>query len=315
MASEMPGFHEVKRLYEDIQDMTSAQIAAAPLELITTAGLTNALNAGPHILSLSGHGSAGGCCKLGYGIADGAMNGYHTFIAYADSCLTNQFDGNSMSEHLLYNAGGGAVAYVGNSRFSWIGLGDDLQRRFFNEWATLGGDAHIGLLNDTRAEFLNSFYWADGRWALMSMHLMGDPEMPLWWRNPLKLRIPEFLVLPEKLRIIIDPPNPPDPLIDLPYSKNWGLTYVHLQQGTQEKIVLAGYNGLTELPLAGFRSGAATLTIARAGHQPVVQEIMIDKPGRKPGKRFLIGALILGGLVLAAAIDRVWRRNKGSLDR
>ena len=45
----------------------------------------------------------------------------------------------------------GAVAYVGNTRFSWISVGDDVQRRFFGEWATLGGDAHLGLLNDWSA--------------------------------------------------------------------------------------------------------------------------------------------------------------------
>jgi hypothetical protein len=182
--SEMPGIDTVKRLYEDIQDMTPGQVGAAPLELITTDHLRDALDAGPHIVSLSGHGNSDGCCKLSRALADGLTNGYDTFIAYADSCLTNQFDGDAMSEHLLKNASGGAVAYVGNSRFSWIGMGDDIQRRFFHEWSTLGGDAHAGLLNDTRASLINNFYWADARWGILSLHLMGDPEMPLWWREP-----------------------------------------------------------------------------------------------------------------------------------
>ena len=52
--------------------------------MISTDGLRNALNAGPHIVSLSGHGNSGGCCKLDPWMSDNLTNGYHTFIAYAD---------------------------------------------------------------------------------------------------------------------------------------------------------------------------------------------------------------------------------------
>jgi hypothetical protein len=270
------GFSSINRLYEDIQDMTPAQIAAGPVALITTDALRNDLNAGPHIVSLSGHGYWGGCCELGYDVADGVTNGYHTFIAYADSCLTNQFDGDSMSEHLLKNANGGAVAYVGNTRFSWIGDGDDIQRRFFHEWATLGGDAHIGLLFDTRAALVDSFDWADGRWSVLSLNLLGDPEMPLWWRSPMTFRIPEVYLI-DTLRIIPDPPELPDTRFTAPYLDNWGRTFVHLQQGEHEELTLASADGRAELPLTNFQSGAATLTVTRPGHLPIVTEVTLSK--------------------------------------
>jgi hypothetical protein len=279
LASQMPGFNSFRRLYEDIQDMTPAQVGAAPLELITTARLHDELDRGPHIVSLSGHGYWGGCCKLGYDVADTVTNGYHTFIAYADSCLTNQFEGDAMSEHLLRNPNGGAVAYVGNTRFSWIGNGDDIQRRFFQEWASLAGDAHLGLLFDTRALTFADMDWMYGRWATLALNLMGDPEMPLWWRDPFKIRIPD-LVLIDVFKLLIDEPDPPEPWFEEPYVRNWTQTFVHLQQGDVERQVLAD-NGRVEIPLTEFRAGPATVTISRPGHKPVVRNVTIQKASRR----------------------------------
>jgi len=273
LQTEMPGFYSIQRLYEDIQDMTPAQIAAAPVDLITTDRLRDDLNAGPHIVSLSGHGSSWGCCELSRDLAGVLTNGFHTFIAYADSCLTNQFDADSMSEHLVKNPNGGAVAYVGSTRFSWIGVGDDIQRRFFHEWASLAGDAHIGLLFDTRASQVDSFYWADGRWSVLSLNLMGDPEMPLWWREPLTFRIPELIPID---RFHIVPPEP-DPRFTLPYRDNWGRTFVTIRQGDREELLMADANGDVQLP-AGFAPGAATLTVTRNGSRPVTQEVTLQKP-------------------------------------
>jgi hypothetical protein len=304
------GFYKIKRLYEDLQDMTPTDVSATPLELITTVGLTNALNEGPHIVSLSGHGSGWGCCKLGQDVADSLTNGYYTFIAYADSCLTNQFDGDSMSEHLLKNTNGGAVAYIGSSRFSWISAGDDIQRRFFHEWSSLAGNAHIGLLFDTRAAFVNSFYWADGRWSILALNLMGDPEMPLWWREPFVFRIPEVYLF-DKLKIVVDPPEPPFNQFELPYVKNWGLTHVHLQQGRQEQTVLAEAGVNAEVSLKDFKSGPATLTVSRPGYQPVVQQVKITRrQTRIRNEPLLFAILALSALVIATAVTNVRRKRK-----
>jgi hypothetical protein len=305
LRSEMAGFYALERLYEDIEDMTPGQISAGSVELITGDSLRDALNAGPHIVSLSGHGTSDGCCKLSRDVADSLTNGYHTFIAYADSCLTNQLDADAVSEHLIANPNGGAVAYIGNTRFSWVREGDDYQRRFFNEWATLGGDAHLGLLNDTRAG-LHSSDNAYYRWTMLALNLTGDPEMPVWWREPLEFRIPEVYLF-DKLKLVLDPPVPPDPLIEQPYRKNWGLTYVHLRQGEREQLVLADPNGQVELPLADFQPGAATLTVTRPGHQPVVQQVKLAKSqeGGLNSNRLLVAILLLlGGLALAWAVLR-----------
>jgi hypothetical protein len=288
-------------LYEDIQDMSPAQLAGDPVALISSDGLRAALNAGPHIVSLSGHGSANGCCKLDTWLADSLTNRFHSFITYADSCLTNQFDADAMSEHLLRNAAGGGVAYIGNSRFSWISVGDDFQRRFFAEWASLGGNAHLGLLADTRASVMDGFWWADGRWAVLSLNLMGDPEMPLWWNEPFKFRTEEVVTL-DKFTLLIGP-NPPDPPFDIarPYRANWGRTNVHLQQGEVEQSMAFSGERL-EAALSGFSAGPATLTVTRAGHKPTVKRIIIGGGG-EPGliaSLLAVGALLLGLGWLAA---------------
>jgi hypothetical protein len=94
--------------------------------------LQAALNAAPHIVSLSGHGSGNGCCGGSVWMASGLTNGDQAFIGYADSCLTNQVDSDdAFSEALVCAPNGGAVAYVGNTRFSY-GVGDNFQRVLSN---------------------------------------------------------------------------------------------------------------------------------------------------------------------------------------
>ena len=287
LRTEMAGFDRLSRLYEDIEDMSPAAVGAAPLSLITTDRLRDALNAAPHIVSLSGHGNSNGCCKLSRAVASALTNGYRTFIAYADSCLTNQLDDDAMSERLIGNPDGGAVAYIGNTRFSWIGVGDDYQRRFFREWATLAGDAHLGLLCDTRATLMGGGWW--DRWAVLALNLTGDPEMPLWWRKPFTLCTP-IPVFVNKLLWVLEEPPPPEPVFTLPYVKNWNLTWVHVQQGRQQALAIAQADGRVEIPLDGFAPGHAVVTVSRAGHQPLVQNatISFDQTGdlgQPPGER------------------------------
>jgi hypothetical protein len=143
-------------------------------------------------------------------MANSLTNGRPGFIGYADSCLTGAVDSeDSFAEALLKNPDGGAVGYVGSTRFSWIGLGDDVQRAFFKR---LKQTRHLGLLNDCRMGVLDFNYWhAYARWVAMSLTLFGDPEMSVWrstprvigpsvsWKKP-DLRIPIEIELPRPPR-------------------------------------------------------------------------------------------------------------------
>ena len=171
------------RLYEDIDSLPVANRNAAPISRFTDAALTAALNEGQHFLSLSGHGSMDGCCGVDGGTAASATNGNKYFIAFADSCLTNDFEwGDSMSEKLINNPNGGAVAYLGHTRFSWIGLGDDYERAFFHE---LINTRHIGLMHNSRLNILmNHPQDHYHRWTVLALNLVGDPEMEVWRSKP-----------------------------------------------------------------------------------------------------------------------------------
>lgn len=184
ITTDFPGIDLVNRLYEDEVDLPAPDATSPPVKHLTGSRLRETLNHGQHIVSLSGHGNAGGCCTLDRAAALNLTNGYHTFIVYADSCLTNNFlEENSMSENLLRSRDGGAVAYIGSTRFSWIGKGDDYQREFFRRLKIV---RHLALLNDSRFSLPNSGL---DRWIKFSLNLLGDPEMPIWVGKPTAMKI------------------------------------------------------------------------------------------------------------------------------
>lgn len=185
VAAELPAINNLYRLYEDEIDLTPAQQAAAPYEHLTEARMLAKINEGPHFVSLSGHGWWGGCCGYSINVAENASTSFHSYIAYADSCSTNQFDvDDAVSERSLYNPNGGAIAYLGNTRFSWIGVGDNFQRAFFHRLTTT---RDLGLLADMRCALLNEgtgFWRRYNKWTIFALNLMGDPEMPVWVGPP-----------------------------------------------------------------------------------------------------------------------------------
>jgi hypothetical protein len=179
LATTVPGWWDVDRLYEDDIDLDPPDRAAAHLAHLTQPALETRLDAGPHIVSLSGHGNWPSCCGLDPGLNSRLTNAGTPFIGYADSCLTNEFDLTyAISQDLVTNVNGGAVAYIGNSRFSWIGVGDDFQRNCF---AGLPATTAIGLLNDRRCAGVHLLPGDEryNRWSIFSLNLMGDPEMRL----------------------------------------------------------------------------------------------------------------------------------------
>jgi hypothetical protein len=184
IAADFPGINVVKRLYQDEIDLPPADATTPPVAHLTQERVRDSLNNGPHFLSLSGHGSQNGCCYVDKDMARNATNAYHTFIAYANSCLTNDFEwADAMSEELIKNANGGAVAYVGYTRFGWLGLGDDYEREFFKRLKTT---RHLSLLNDSR---FNRPSGSVDNWTKFSLNILGDPEMPVWVGKPGKLNV------------------------------------------------------------------------------------------------------------------------------
>ena len=279
LAVEQPQWNRVSRLYEDLTDLTPAEVAAAPVDYLTTARVEGALNAAPHIVSLSGHGSGNGCCGASTSMARGLTNGLPGFIAYADSCLTNQIDReDAFSEELLQNPDGGAVAYVGNTRFSWIGLGDDLQRAFFHRLTTT---RHLGLLNDSRVTELNYAYWhAYARWVTFALTLTGDPEMPVWRYEPRRI-FPEIdwkLDLRTPIEILIPTPFPDPP----PF-----IVQVRQRRFARSLPVEAGRP--TTIDVSDFEAGELTISVSAA--DPGIELVPYVRTVRARGPVWLTGTV------------------------
>ena len=167
-------FDAVQRHYDDHFDLTPPP----PLIPLLSQTIRTAVDEGIHFLSMSGHGTADGCCGLSreYDFA----NTHKYFIAFADSCSTASPDDNgddSLGEMASYDPDGGAVGYVGYTRESFSPFGSAYEQLFWgklSEWGRLGPPAGLR--------------WGAGgeRWIWMTyaLNLYGDPEMPVFTEIP-----------------------------------------------------------------------------------------------------------------------------------
>lgn len=275
--SDLPGITGISRLYEDEVDLSPAQATAAPVEHLTEDRLRNALNAAPHLVSLRGHGSAGGCCHLSRNMAQTLINGYHTFIAYAVSCLTNQFDDeDAVSERLLQNPEGGALAYIGYTRFSFYGIGGAFQRAFFHR---LTSTRHLGLLSDSRMEVVTSSRDSD-KWSMFSLNLMGDPEMPVWVGKPQTMKVDVSTKVDKRLPFVIQVTSPSE------IGGYVGLNQatVHICQGGFSRLEFTDVSGQASFRLDPASLGELSITVTKIDYQPYIGKVRITGPAWVQGQ-------------------------------
>lgn len=175
-----PAFNRIQRFYADYFDVS----APPALEKLEAAPLRAAIDEGVHFLSLTGHGWWGGCCGVDtYGNPD-FKNKNQYFVAFADSCSTAHFDGpDSTAEVTTNDPDGGAIAYVGNTRYSWIGIGHHFEKFFWNKLSVV-----------KRPGVAAGFREATGgpryMWTVYAQNLFGDPELQVYTKVP-----PPFFVL------------------------------------------------------------------------------------------------------------------------
>lgn len=266
IADDLPHVHTAARLYEDETDLEPAAVPTAPLAHLAADRLADSLNAAPDFLTLSGHGNPDGCCDLGRSLADGLENGKPGFIGYADSCLTNAIDQDGMGSHLLRNADGGAVAYLGSTRFSWIGVGDDFQRAF---WSRLTTTRRLGLLADTRFT-LTGWDGVYSKWATFSLNLLGDPEMPVWVGEASRITVLikhlRDLVVEVRVHGPIPEPEPVEGAV------------VHLITGEKREVLArTGRDGVVTVDLADLAGSELELTVTAEGYLPHFDTVTVGR--------------------------------------
>ncbi len=167
-----PNFNSIDRHYSDYYDLSPPP----PLVSLEAATVRAALDNGVHFTSLSGHGSPGGCCSVSSG--HNFSNTHKYFIMFANSCSTARPDGyDSLAEKSTFDPDGGAVAYVGNTRYGWTGTGDNYEEFFWGKlkiWGRPGPAAGLRLATGGIRQL----------WTFYTQTLFGDPEMPVWTDIP-----------------------------------------------------------------------------------------------------------------------------------
>ncbi len=170
----------------------------------------------------SRHGPSGGSDgwsepSWNAGQASNLTNGRALPVVFTLNCRTGWFDdetdkdttdpgGNSLSEALIRNPNGGAVAVVGASRISYSGYNDELARGFMDAiWPDFDPDysggaplgARLGqVLNAGKMWMYDKYVLSDGEgyaWRPIPIrtttefeifHLFGDPAMRMWTSAP-----------------------------------------------------------------------------------------------------------------------------------
>jgi len=166
------------RRYQDYADVPPED-QTPDLKEASKEEILNAIMDGHNVVSLSGHGKPSSFCYLNRNDIDDVVN--HPSIFYGNSCSTNKFDvaaKEAFSEYAILNTDGGAVAYVGNSRYSWSG--DHIIELEF--WERM-------LDSDRLGEMFNACKLVRLGWASYSLNLLGDPAMQVWSDRPKQLNV------------------------------------------------------------------------------------------------------------------------------
>src|SRR5262249_15882042 len=148
LALSAPGIDLHERYYADILDTPG--YPAADLCILSGSALASGIRGGSNVVSLSGHGSASGLCALSPTtfMPSVVWPPQTAGVIYADSCLTAKYDdGDSFGEFMTHDAQPGTAAYIGNSRYSWIGRGHYFELDF---WKKLAGTRILGQLFNTK---------------------------------------------------------------------------------------------------------------------------------------------------------------------
>jgi hypothetical protein len=178
-----------RRMYENY---TAYDTVGAVQE--TRAAVLDSLNKGWGIFHHVGHGFRNsmsvGDAAITNPDADALTNGNRTWLLYSINCTSNAIDFASLGEAFCLNSHGGAVANVGSTREDFPVTGRAYQDEFydlvFQKKAHTLGQA----FSQQKLPFTGLAYYDNThRWTQFTLTLLGDPELPVWWRKPKTLTV------------------------------------------------------------------------------------------------------------------------------
>jgi hypothetical protein len=164
------------------------------------------LNAGHHLVNHHDHCNENamgtGWISHGHTIigsdVNALVNGDRQSIVFAIGCLSaNVPYHTTIGETFVKNPNGGAIAYMGNSGWGWGGSLEDTDwytvrqdrffyRNLFDDGFEKLGENFSDLKND---EFSFDDPYNLHRYCFIQLHLLGDPEMPVWSAAPRVLTV------------------------------------------------------------------------------------------------------------------------------
>lgn len=126
---------------------------------------------------------------LGLGNASGFTNGGRIGTVYSTGCWANNFeDYQCIGEAWVQNSTGGAIAFIGNSRYGWYNPGNmnTLSNRYDRYFFRSIFDQGHTKLGAAFSDHKNDQYPYDSTYEYIwtELTLLGDPEMPIWMDDP-----------------------------------------------------------------------------------------------------------------------------------
>lgn len=171
-------------------------------------------------------------------------------IVITPACSPNAYDFSSISEYLINNPRGGALAFIGNSRVGWTSQYPQFNRFF--EALYQQGESRLGNIFAAMVAAGNSY----GRYAL---NLLGDPAMSVYSRQPAAIAAihPQKLAGPQaELPVALGP---------LSYGQTQALVCLSRGQEVIDKRFIASGSSDT-FRLSGLAEGWLYLTVSVPDH-------------------------------------------------
>ncbi len=225
-----------------------------------------AINSGYHFINHGDHagkyclctGAETGGGKIWRTDADDLTNGSKLSILYSFGCSPNAFDYDCFSEHFINNPNGGGVAFIGNTRISYVSSWDENDPN----WQDL--QFYQSLFGDS-LYFLGQAFATTQDVALVSghdpylvyiMNMLGEPAMPVWTDTPSELMVshPSSIGLgPTQFTVTTDCPG----------------ALVCLQKGKEAYAVgLTGDNGQITFDYKPDTPGTLSVTVTAQNRYP-----------------------------------------------
>jgi len=270
MQTRFPSFTSVQRFYWDYFPPISSPPHVEPIQ---SDPVLDALDHGTHFVNLNGHGSPAGCCYVDR--RHNFANADKLFVTFAMSCTTARPDPNpndptdSLAEIVTRHPGGGAVGYVGFTRYGWIGTGDDYQDAFWK-----------GLYITGRLGFAAASRWTLGitdTWTFYAQALFGDPEIPVWTSPPNYLAVthPNAVVWGDQFTVKVLQSGSPTTDARVTVLGGWTTSASQprfLKSEVTENIGIATF----QLPSSSPPLSELTVTVTKKNCKPYIGKIQVS---------------------------------------